>query len=1122
MTPQQGRTLLGTLPGNGGGRPNGPDNGPEPAGALAGLIDPDGPSNGGTVAPNKGNGPEPPEAPSGDGGSASPIEPPTDPGGEPARVMLLQGEDGPVLLCEINGHAWLYANDGETCLGVLWWAGGKLKVLDGTGYQLDELSKAVTDLLDGAKPDTPPVIDPPRDRPVPPGFADLVKTLGCRLGATERPVDEPPIADSQPAPAKRDAERPDRHTTPNEAFVPRTARRHNNFLRLASRYVVPAIGKPKGPRIVFDIETDGLLGAVTRVHCIVAADLDSGRVNEFGPDQIDAGLARLSEATVLVGHNIIPFDLPALRQLHGWTPAADCIVVDTLITSRLVLADIGDLDDQAAAMGDPKLGKLRGRHSLKAWGARLGIPKVGDDIEVWAEWTPEMQERCVGDVHLTKTLWAFLQPGGQPANALALEHRVASICEQITADGIPSNVAKAEALRRALAARQNVLGAELARQFPGVNLNSRQQIGKLLAQRGWVPEQLTPTGKPSINDDVLEGLPVLYPEFTGIAEYHMLAKRLGQLASGKEAWLKHIGPDGRVHGVITHIGTPHSRASHRHPNMAQVPNPKKGTPLGAECRSLFEAPDGWIFVSADQATLQDRGIAHYLTPFDGGAYGREFLSGVEQHWHRARLFGLVADGIERDKQNKAHEAAREGAKQLKYASFFGVGAEKAGRIILNAARVVERLDPNNTIGCRFAKSSQTSAVATRIGRQTLDNFEASIPGLRQLRASLHAGVRQHTWLCGLDGRRIPVRAEHKALNYIVTCSEAVICKRWLVDVYDELRAQFRYGWDGDVVLVAWIHDELVACCRPEIANLVGEIMVKHAKKAGEHYGLQLPLDASYSTGRSWAGDLIVNAPGPEAEIRAEPDVAPEAIEPAPKREPKPKPKLTPEPKLTPVPALQPKPEPGDGSRAAAIQDKYVEEHDGEPFNDQYLLSHGYVPTMEFNYILPDRTLLYQQIRYELGEGITPTKKRPRKRFLPRHQVDGAWILGAGKRRVLFNWPNIVRAGPGATILITEGEKNAVDLMEAGLLATTVLSHRWDSECVTALTGYHLIILEDHDEDGHRLAEKAKSKLAMVAASIRIVPYPHLWKRYRQINGVLSLSHTRTFPTGSERVAIPLN
>ena len=145
-----------------------------------------------------------------------------------------------------------------------------------------------------------------------------------------------------------------------------------------------------------------------------------------------------------------------------------------------------------------------------------------------------------------------------------------------------------------------------------------------------------------------------------------------------------------------------------------------------------------------------------------------------------------------------------------------------------------------------------------------------------------------------------------------------------------------------------------------------------------------------------------------------------------------------EPEFEPKPELETEPEPepqrGDGSRTAAIQDKYAEEHAGEPFNDLYLLRLGYRPRSEFNYTLPDTTLVCQQVRYELGEGVAPTRKRPRKRFLPRQRVNGAWILGAGKRRVLFNWPDIVQAGPGATVIVTEGEGNAADLITAGLLA----------------------------------------------------------------------------------------
>ena len=87
----------------------------------------------------------------------------------------------------------------------------------------------------------------------------------------------------------------------------------------------------------------------------------------------------------------------------------------------------------------------------------------------------------------------------------------------------------------------------------------------------------------------------------------------------------------------------------------------------------------------------------------------------------------------------------------------------------------------------------------------------------------------------------------------------------------------------------------------------------------------------------------------------------------------------------------------------------------------------------------------------------------------------------------------MRAGPGATVFVTEGEKNANDVIAAGLLATTVVSHKWTEECVAALTGYDLIILEDNDDDGRKLAANSRDALAKVAKSIRVVPFAHLWK-----------------------------
>jgi DNA polymerase I-like protein with 3'-5' exonuclease and polymerase domains len=296
--------------------------------------------------------------------------------------------------------------------------------------------------------------------------------------------------------------------------------------------------------------------------------------------------------------------------------------------------------------------------------------------------------------------------------------------------------------------------------------------------------------------------------------------------------------------------------------MAQVPNHKKGAPFAAECRALFRHPGDWVFVTCDQSNLQDRGFAHYLAAHDGGAYARTFADGIDQHWRTAIALGLVSEEAVRDKSSTVHTTIREGVKTFRYGFLFGAGSLRAGQIIAHIVRTGTAIAPENALRAQFWAGNKhpSEAILRQTGRRALDRFIAATPGLRALRASLSAEHRRRGWVEGLDGRRIPTEADYKALNRIVTASEAIICKRWLIDVHAELYSRFRYGPDGDAYLALWVHDELVICCRPAIAEQVGEILIRHARKAGKHYGFRVPLDAELKIGRDWAGTPLETAP----------------------------------------------------------------------------------------------------------------------------------------------------------------------------------------------------------------------------------------------------------------------
>ena len=68
---------------------------------------------------------------------------------------------------------------------------------------------------------------------------------------------------------------------------------------------------------VFDIETDGLLEEVSKIHCIVMADMGTRKLLKFttASNNIDQGLKLLSEATELIGHNIMEYDLGVIKKL---------------------------------------------------------------------------------------------------------------------------------------------------------------------------------------------------------------------------------------------------------------------------------------------------------------------------------------------------------------------------------------------------------------------------------------------------------------------------------------------------------------------------------------------------------------------------------------------------------------------------------------------------------------------------------------------------------------------------------------------------------------------------------------------------------------------------------------
>ena len=164
--------------------------------------------------------------------------------------------------------------------------------------------------------------------------------------------------------------------------------------------------------LLFDLESTGLLRRGSTIHCIVMRDIaniDEPIVFDYQPDRaVIQGVKQLEAADTLIGHNIINYDIPLIKEQHeDFNPVGE--VLDTLVLSRLYYPNIIERDYEIRPVGMPQ--RLYGRHSLEAWGYRLKCFKgdFGKHEGNWEEYTPEMLDYCIQDTLVTVKLYQLLQ-----------------------------------------------------------------------------------------------------------------------------------------------------------------------------------------------------------------------------------------------------------------------------------------------------------------------------------------------------------------------------------------------------------------------------------------------------------------------------------------------------------------------------------------------------------------------------------------------------------------------------------------------------------------------------------------------------------------------------------------
>lgn len=576
--------------------------------------------------------------------------------------------------------------------------------------------------------------------------------------------------------------------------------------------------------LIADAETNGFLRQMTCVHMLQIGTEDGDDVGVYadqpGYPPISEGLARLSAADRVVFHNGAKFDFHAINKIYPGTLRPEQIW-DTLLAARLLFNEEKE-------------------HSLKAWGKRLRIEKLeytggfevfNEDMVVYGR-----QDIVVGRA-LYKHLLAAMQ-GWEWSQSLEIENLFAIVIGLQEQNGFPLNVRKVVDKVADLKQEQHDLVQKLQEVFPPIvherysdktgkrlkdfvevfNPGSGQQIAKRLIERyGWKPTKFTDSGIAATDEQVMAGL--RYPEAKLLLRYARIAKMLGQMSDGKNAWLKLVDPEtGRIHGAVNTLGTGTGRCTHFKPNVAQADK---------ELREPWEPREGWVQVGCDAEGLEFRMLAHYMARLDGGKTTDTVLNGNKSKGTDIHSLNQRAGGL----------YLRDSAKTAIYALIYGAADPTLGKTVFDDARAAGKPKPSGS------QKSHGTRLRAALGKGT--------PGLTKLIEQVVAVANKQKFVKGIDGRKIKVRSPHSAFNFLLQGGGAIAMKVAL-NIFHFERVPAK-GWvhGRDFAYLANVHDEVQVECIPELAKAIGAELADCIREAGERLGIRCPLAGSFDIGANW-------------------------------------------------------------------------------------------------------------------------------------------------------------------------------------------------------------------------------------------------------------------------------
>lgn len=611
---------------------------------------------------------------------------------------------------------------------------------------------------------------------------------------------------------------------------------------------------------VFDCEGDGL--KPTKFHVLSFWDHHWNEPESYS-DYKDMK-EFLYDTEILVGHNIIRWDIPNLSRVLDIEIPNTTLIVDTLAVAWYL---------------QPK----RGVHNLDSYGPdyELSKPKVDN----WNDLPYEVyRHRCETDVRINVALWkdqlAYLRKlygsdeevirflrylqfkmrcaAEAEASGWLLDQDLArSTLEKF--EGLqkekfdelrqamppvpivhvrtrPKNLRKANGeysvqgnkWRELLESRQLPESHEGALEevtgYDEPNPNSHDQIKRWLYGLGWKPQTFKKNKKkeqvPQINKPKQDGggccesIKLLYekePALEALDSLFVLGHRIGIL----RGFLDSVDDDGYVYARIQGLT---NTLRFKHAEIVNIPKPD--AKFGAELRACLIAPEGYELCGADMSSLEDRTKQHYMWRWDP-EYVREMMTpDFDPHLDLAQSAGKLS---------------AETVKQY-----------KAG-VYESATKTLRGIFKNTNYACTYGafppRIAETAGVSLSEGQELFDAYWKRNWSLKRIAESLRAKkIGEDSWLFNpVSGFWYSLRNEKDKFS---TCNQStgVYCfDIWLMFVLNrrnQLTAQFH---DEGVWMIKRGH-------REEMTSILNEAI----RDTNDYLELNRQLDIGIAFGDNYA------------------------------------------------------------------------------------------------------------------------------------------------------------------------------------------------------------------------------------------------------------------------------